>query len=170
MTPWFKALFLFNSFGPLYLLVAASLYAQGGKWWWIGLVFFAVAIIIFLWLEGRFKRKSVLRKKVIVEASLDESIFTYLLTYLPPFMTDDFSAPSKLAPVVVFYSLMIILLFRSSTIYTNPFFILWGYKIYRVRFEDTKRAIILITRRSDLVDGDMLSLHEIQLSRLYFAE
>ncbi|MBR9972056.1 hypothetical protein KEC16_10040 [Magnetospirillum sp. J10] len=170
MTPWFRTLFLFSSFGPLYVLFAASLYVQGVRLWWGGVIAFAMAVIVFLWLKSRFKRKSVIRKAITVESNLDEGVFSYLVSYFPPFMTDSFSDPAKAIPIVIFYATMVFLLFRSSTIYINPFFIASGYRLYRGRLEGSNRSIVLITNRQDIIDGDMLSLYEVHPSRLYFGE
>lgn len=170
MTPWFRTLFLFSSFGPLYVLFAASLYVQGVRLWWGGVAVFCVAAIVFIWIVSRFKRKSVIRKKISVEASLDENIFSYLVSYFPPFMTDNFSDPTKVTPILIFYATMVFLLFRSNTIYINPFFIASGYRLYRVRLDGSNRSIVLITKRQDMIDGDMLSLYEVHPSRLYFGE
>jgi hypothetical protein len=170
MTVWFRAIFLFSSFGPLYLLLATSLYVQGFPGWHWALLLFALSVCIFLFLRSRFKRKSVFRKRVKIEGSLDESIFAYLVSYLPPLMTDDFTETKKLAPIVVFYIVTILLLFRSEATYINPYFILFGYRIIQVRLEGSNRSVVLITMREDLVDDEIVSLYEVQPSRVYFAE
>jgi hypothetical protein len=170
MSGWFRAIFLFTSFAPLYLLLCASLYAQGFRLWWVALLIAGLAICAFIFLEKRLTRKSVFRKKVVFESSLDESVFSYMLSYIPPLMIDDFSDMKKLVPVIGFYIVTVFLLFRSSVIYINPFFIALGYRVYIGRIHESGRSVVIITRDKAPIDGEVLNLYEVQSSRLYYAE
>lgn len=171
MSGWFRAIFLFTSFAPLYLLLGASLYVQGFHLWWIPLIVTGFAIIAFLFLERRLTRKSVFRQRITFESSLDESVFSYMLSYVPPLMVDDFSDPKKLVPVIGFYLITVVLLFRSSVIYINPFFIALGYRVYIGRMHESGRSVVVITRNITApIDGELLDLYEVQPARFYYAE
>lgn len=170
MSGWFRAIFLFTSFAPLYLLFAASLYVQGSSRWTTALAAFLVACAAFAWLRTRFTRKAVFRATVTFESSLDESVFSYLLSYIPPIMIDDFSDPAKLVPMMGFYAVAVTLLFRSSVIYINPFFLAFGYRIFFARLHESGRTVVLITRQATPLQQETLRLYEVQTSRLYYAE
>lgn len=170
MSGWFRAIFLFTSFAPLYLILSGSLWIQGYRFWWIALILTGIAVIAFLFLEKRLTHKSVFRTKVTFESSLDESVFSYMLSYIPPLMIDDFSDSKKLVPVIGFYLVTVALLFRSSVIYINPFFMALGYRVYIGRLHESGRSVVVVTRHTAPIQGEMLNLYEVQPSRLYYAE
>lgn len=120
-------------------------------------------------LQAGFKAKSPVHNEVTVNGPLDEAILTYLIAYLPPLIVDDFSKPEKFVPAALFYIVVILLMFRADTVYVNPFFLLCGYRIYRVTLESGRPAIV-VTRLAEVASVTRLSLYEIQPSRLYYAE
>lgn len=170
MSGWFRALFLFTSFAPLYLLIGASLWIQGFRLWWIALLAAGLALATFLLLERRLTYKSPFRQQVTFESSLDESVFSYMLSYLPPIMIDNFSDLKKVTPVIGFYIVSAFLLFRSSVVYINPFFMALGYRIHIGRLHESGRTVVVIVRGFTPIDGEILKLHEVQPARLYFAD
>lgn len=170
MSGWFRALFLFSSFGPLYAVLAISLHVQSlHKEAQISWGVTALSFLVFMFLKSGFKRKSVHYSRVTSEASLDENILSYMLAYLPPLLIDDFTQNQKVIPAVAFYAVISFLLARIDALYINPYFLLFGFRIYRVRLE-SQRAALVITKLSEIGVGQRLGLYEIQRSRLYFAE
>jgi hypothetical protein len=63
-----------------------------------------------------------------------------------------------------------VLLFRSPVIYIHPFFIAFGYRIYIGRIHESGRTVVIITRGAPPIEGEVLSLYEVQPARLYYAE
>jgi len=170
MSGWFRALFLLSSFGPLYALLAVGLWFQGAHGpAVVAATAFVSSFLLFLKLRSGFKRQSVVRNKVELIESLDENILTYLISYLPPVLIDDYSDPKKTGPLIVFYVVAVVLMLRTNTIYVNPYFLVFGYRIYRVTLTSGRPAIV-VCNRPELVTGDELNLYEIESSRLYFAE
>jgi hypothetical protein len=169
MSGWFRMLFLFSSFGPLYAVLALGLYVQNHAFHALLAATTAVtSFLVFLKLREGFVRKSPFWSKIDVEAALDESILSYLIAYLPPLLIDDFNKPEKFIPAIGFYFVVITLMLRTDTIYVNPYFTWFGYRIYRVKLA-SGCPIILVTSRKYVASGDELSLYEMQPSRLYFA-
>jgi len=169
MSGWFRALFLFSSFGPLYLLLAVSLYVQHQRGGCIAsLIAFVCSFLVFLKLRSGFQRKSVMRNKVVLEQSLDENILTYLISYLPPLLIDNLADPKKTIPALTFYAVTVLLMLRIQSLYINPYFLMFGYRIYRVALESGRPAIVIVKGR-EVVTGDTLNLYEIEPSTLYFA-
>jgi hypothetical protein len=172
MSGWFRALFLTSSFAPLYAMLAAELYVQRehvGWAWTAFLACFVSSILIFLQLQGGFKSKSPFHSIASKPEALDEGILTYIISYIPPLLVDDFSKAEKLVPAVAFYFVLAILMWHVDTIHVNPLFLVFRYRIYRVELESGRSAVI-ITRKEEIVGAERLSLFEIQPSRLYFAE
>lgn len=170
MSGWFRALFLVSSFGPLYGVVAAGLFVQRAKvdGWWFFALWCAASVLIFLWLQRDFKSKSPVHMKAKVTSALDESILTYIVAYLPPLLVDDFSKLENTIPALLFYVILVTLMARAETIYVNPFFLWFGYRVYRMELE-TGRSVIVITRKQEVIGGERLNLYEIQASRFYYA-
>ena len=180
MSVWYRALFLFSSFGPLYLLVCVGLGVQhdwekaGPK---SGVIIaiavtvgvFLLSVIVFERLRSEFRANSPARYPVEPIISLDENVLTYLITYLPPLMIDDFSSIPKVAPAIIFYAVMFLIMMRTDTMYVNPYFLLFGYRIYRVRLP-SKRSVIIVTKKAEVMPDELLNLYEIQPSRLFYAD
>ena len=180
MTLWYRALFLFSSFGPLYFLLCAGLAVQHDwtKEGWKGGdviatlcvgILFLLSFVIFLFLRSGFKSNSISRYSVDEISSLDEAILTYLIAYLPPLMIDDLSSIAKVVPLAIFYLIMTTVMLLSDTMYVNPYFLLFGYRVYRVKLP-SNRMVIVVSRKRELLPGELLHLYEVQPSRLFYAD
>ena len=179
MTAWYRARFLFCSFGPLYLLLCVGLAVQH-TWSMasmrnydtivmaIAACAFALSILVFQNLRRSFAAASPSRYAASPVESLDESVLGYMLSYIPPLMIDDLGSIAKVAPAVVFYAVFILILLRTDTMYVNPYFLLFKYRVFRVELP-SRRSVIVITNKSEIMPGEILSLHEIQPSKLYFS-
>jgi hypothetical protein len=170
MTGWFRLLFLFSSWAPLYVVVALALgaqkHAQGAA---IALALATAAVFVFLFLRARFKRAQPYPTKVEPIEQLDENIIGYMLAYIPPVLIDDYASSAKVWPAVAFYLIIATLMMRTDTINVNPLFLFFRYRLHRARLP-SGRAVTIITRRDEVVAGEVLNLYEVQTSRLYFAE
>ena len=179
MTIWYRSWFLFCSFGPLYLLLGVGLAVQadwsvGGLWHYdrIAIVLsglcFILSISVFLILRAGFTAGSPHRSNIYDLETLDDSILGYMLSYFPPLMIDDLRSASKLMPAVVFYVVLVLILAKTDKMYVNPYFLIFGYRIFRVRLS-SGRAVVLITPKSELRVGEVTTLFEIQPSTLFYA-
>lgn len=180
MTAWYRARFLFCSFGPLYLLLFVGLVVQhkwaGASLWSKYTLLMALAggsfiisLFVFQSLRNSFLSASPSRCKVVPIESLDESVLGYMLSYIPPLMIDDLNLLAKVAPAIVFYVVLILILLRTDTMYVNPYFLLFKYRIYRVQLP-SKRAVVIITKKAEILQDETISLYEIQPAKLYFAK
>ncbi|RAK68719.1 hypothetical protein [Phenylobacterium kunshanense] len=170
MSGWFRVLFLFSSFGPLYGVLCVGLAVQKhfAPAAFAGAAAIA-SIYVFLYLRSGFKDSQPFQDSAEVQAQLDENILSYLVAYLPPLLIDDFQNLAKVAPAAGFYVLVLALMLRTDTLYVNPFFILLGYRIYRVKLI-SGRTVTIITKKLEIVGSEKLNLYEVQPSRLYFAD
>lgn len=170
MTSWFRLHFLFSSFGPLYALIAIVFLVQGNL---ISAVIAALlaacALLTFLALAAGLKKKSSFGSVIQLDGPLDQHILSHLISYLPPVLVSNFAAWEQLAPALGFYLIVFGIMMKADTIYVNPFFLWFGYRIYQVRL-DTGRQVTVVTKRKSTVSGDRLTLFEVDATRLYFAE
>jgi hypothetical protein len=180
MSLWYRTLFLFSSFGPLYLLLCGQLAVQydWGKGDWKGGIViaigatggaFALSFLVFMRLRAGFQSNSPSRQVVEPLESLDNNVLNYLIAYFPPFMIDNFMSLTKVVPVIIFYIVMIVIMIRSETLHVNPYFLLFGYRLHKARLP-SKRSVILVTKKSEIMPEELLNLYEIQPSRVFYAD
>lgn len=180
MTAWYRARFLFCSFGPLYLLLMAGLLAQ--RDWnenfslnlattsiFVSALFFILSIVIFWNLQSNFESASPMRDHIEPLESLDESVLSYMLSYIPPLMIDNLGDTAKIAPATVFYAVMIIIMFKTNIMYVNPYFLLFGYRILKAKLYSSSRTVIIITKKVEILPNEYVELHEISTARLFYA-
>ncbi|UKE57709.1 hypothetical protein [Xanthomonas translucens] len=179
MTAWFKSKFLFSSFGPLYFFLAIGLTVQHNwqsKWNWgftnsamvAGWGCLVLSFLIFLQLRTSFEVGSIIRSAISAPERLDESVLSYMLSYLPPLMIDDFGNNAKVIPAAGFYSVLITLMAATNTIYINPYFLIFRIRIFRISLPDGKR-VVLISKRNTLKDGESIPLYAINPESLYYS-
>lgn len=128
----------------------------------------ALSFIVFLHLRTDFAVGSIIRSVISSPERLDESVLSYMLSYIPPLMIDDFGNDAKVIPAVGFYSVLITLMAATNTIYVNPYFLLFRIRIFRVSLPDGKR-VVLISKRTIIKDGESIPLYAINPESLYYS-
>lgn len=180
MTPWFRLLFVFSSFGPLYFLLVAGLIAHektdnkippvGGQYlFYAALLCCALSFVAFFIIVKSFKTSSFSFFKFNKAQPLDENVLSYMLSYLPPLMIDDLSSIKKVIPAIVFYVIIITILLRIDSLYVNPYFLIFGYRIYRVELP-SGQEVVMVTKEKGLSTGELLRFYEVAPGKLFFAE
>lgn len=179
MSFWYRVLFLFSSFGPLYLLVCGQLAVQHnwekftlkGDTVAMGITAgaFVASFLVFLWLRSGFRSSSPSRYQVQSIESLDGNVLNYLIAYFPPFMIENFTSMAKVVPAIIFYVVMVLIMLRSDTLHVNPYFLLFGYRLYRVRLP-SNRPVIIVTKKTEVMQGAQLNLYEVEPSRFFYAD
>lgn len=131
-------------------------------------VAFALSLFAFVALRSGFAKSSPSRYTVEPVESLDESVFGYMLSYIPPLMIDDLHSLSKIAPIIVFYAVLVLIMVRTDTLYVNPYFLLFKFRIFRIRLP-SGRLVIIITQKPEVLPNELLTLHEIQPAKMFYA-
>jgi hypothetical protein len=170
MTGWFKSWFVFSSFGPLYFIVGLKLCLTKDASWWIALAFIALSFVAFFvarWIISRLRTGEPLPFLVSEVRSVDSEIFPYLMTYVPIFLENDLSDGSFAYPVAALYVLIFILYLRLDSPYLNPFFALFGVRVYEAKTKDDDR-IVIIAKGRRLANKEELSLQEVGTGDVYY--
>jgi len=87
MSPFFKLLFLFSSFGPLYLVFSIKTYYVSGVpalLWFVFLCAFFVSVIVFVGTARKMRQGVKRTYKVVDVKTKDAEIFPYIMAYIPP--------------------------------------------------------------------------------------
>lgn len=167
----FRLLFFFSSFGPLYLIFAIKLFFDVGVARYVAWIFVAcccLAVIAFRRIVKRFGRGAGTPFKVSDVKAKDSEIFSYITTYIPPLISPDMSKPESYLPLLVLYVVICVAYLRLESPYLNPFFILFGYRVYEGRLATSRNLVTIISRRRPIGGCDDLVLYELGTSDLYY--
>lgn len=143
MTKLYKWLLFISSYAPLYVLVAISNYDFAltpfvyFKDVWISgnqLIFWVTIIVLLLlsFLAIGYFKWSDLNDSIKLEGlkPMNESILSYLITYVVPLTAMDVSSVNSLLVNVVLFLVIGIVYVNSNLVYLNILLILMGYRVY----------------------------------------
>jgi hypothetical protein len=173
MTSWFRFWFLFSSFGPLYLIFAIKLWLNEGVTRaaaWTALTAFVLSIVVFAIIRSQLRSDNGTPFDLVDVKPKDSEIFSYITTYIPPLITRDMSTPDVYWPLIVLYAVIALAYMKLDSPYLNPFFILFGYRVYEGRMKDSRTLVTIISRRRRLTGTDRVTLYEIGTGDLYYCE
>lgn len=173
MTGFFRLVFLFSSFGPLYLIFAVKLRLNTGVPTivsWIAFALAALSVVAFLRLRRRLRSDNGTIHEITDVKPKDSEIFSYITTYIPPLITRDMSDPAVYLPLGILYAIIALAYMRLDSPYLNPFFILFGYRVYEARGKTSRNLMTIIARRRVLCGTDEVVLYEIGNGDLYYCE
>ncbi len=83
-------------------------------------------------------------------------------------MIDDYLDLNKVIPVSIFYIIIFIIMFRTDTMYVNPYFLIFRIKIFKVTLP-SGRSVVVVTDRQEILNGENLTLYAIESSKLYYS-
>ena len=172
MTPFFKFIFLFSSFGPLFIVFAIkSYYDKGlpGFLWTIFVLVFLMSIIVFVSATRKIRSGIGKTYKIVDVKTKDAEIFPYLMTYIPPLIFRDLSKPEVYLPLFVLYGIICLLYMRLDAPYLNPYFLLFGYRIYEAKLEPSRNVVTVITHRRPISGTEELKMIELSVG-VYYCE
>lgn len=172
MTTFFKFLFLFSSFGPLYLVFAIKAHYGSGLPDALGVSFacaFVASFAVFIF-AGKKMRGGVGRLYRVVDVKIkDAEIFPYIMSYIPPLIFRDLSKPDIYLPLIVLYGIIALLYIRLDAPYLNPYFLLFGYRIYEAKLEPSRNVVTIIAYRRPISGSEQLELTELSVG-VYYSE
>jgi hypothetical protein len=133
MAGLFRFIFLFSSFGPLYLIFAVKLWLNCGvpaSVAWLAFGAAGSSVLAFAWLRRQLRSDNGTIHEITDAKPKDSEIFSYITTYIPPLITRDMSDPAVYLPLAILYGIVGLAYLRLDSPYLNPFFILLGYRVY----------------------------------------
>ena len=160
MTKFYKWLLFISSYAPLYVLLAIEIfdfdstpvtYVKGVfenvhqlTFWIVIIVLFVISIISVSY----FKLISMNDRRTLIGLKpLNESVLSYLITYVIPLTNMDIASLNSLLVNAVLFLVIGIVYVKSDLIYLNILLILLGFKVYN---DSTGNVIITNYKKDEL--------------------
>ena len=170
MTTPFKLIFIFSSFGPLYAVFALEIYLTKDAPQTLCYLFstlFAVSIVAFITATRRMRQGTSNSYTVVDVKPKDAEVFPYTMTYILPLIFKDFEKPNVYIPLTLLYGLMCLLYIRLDALYINPFFLIFGYRIFEAKLEPSRNIITIIAYRRPVSSTERLQMRELSAGVYY---
>lgn len=132
MTYAVKFLFFISSFSPVYAMIAALAWDTNNP-----LALFCVgatigSIILYRIFEGAYSSSPQNPLRVHSVRPKSENVFMYIIAYLPPFFSIDYTERGDLVALALFYLMFFIIYVRLGMYYLNPIFVVRGLRAFEV--------------------------------------
>ncbi|SRR5579884_97028 len=125
-------------------------------------IFFGLIMIVSMTIVGLLvwqTRKGNNPKPITVKEREDftgEYMF-YIVTYVIPFLVDDFLEPSKILALTILMTTIGVLYIRANLFHVNPTLNLFGYKLYKILDEDDNKYLLLSKQSGISSDSELLA-------------
>jgi hypothetical protein len=151
-----------SSYSPL-TLAFGILYLRTSRPTAIALFVVAAASVALLYVTLRVVQ-SMARQPLLIERSArkDSDTLSYLATYLIPFALSPPKDAYEGAALAVFVIVLAYLYVNSNMIYINPVLSAFGYHLYEVTPQNSKRTVIVLSRMADDLPD---SMNVVEMSR-----
>lgn len=154
-----KTILFLSSYAPLLLLLTLqNLEKHADKFWvWIpagiGVISFLGLWLFLKWVRGSAERK----EEVACIERKDSEVLAYIVTYVFPFLSIDFSNLWNVISLAFFFIVLMFIYINSNMIHVNPMLSVFGYNIYEVQTPKGTLHTIL-TKRSRLLKSTTLNV------------
>lgn len=173
MRLYFKLLFVFSSYAPLFLIAGGKcLFTDSiDAAWGSGLIFFGglgfIVSGMFLLSAGRFGERYV---ELTALEEADGEVLIYVLGYLPIIVTAGLDQSDQVFSVLSTYLVIFSTYVLMNKVYVNPLFLISGLHLYKgiERRGANFRSVIVITREENFYGSKNLRLKEVSAMGLYF--
>ena len=132
MPPITKILFFVSSFFLVYGLVAALSWHENNELAKYSLVAFFVAPFLYIVVENFTAKSQEIPLKINSVSSKNENVMMYIIAYLPPFFSVDYSETGHIIGILGFYAIFFLIYVRLGMFYLNPLFIIRGFRALNI--------------------------------------
>lgn len=127
-------------------------------WWSFGTV--GLGIICFLVTLWTLRSVATPNRIQVVEAKhIPADLINYAMPYIVSFMGIDFASPMKMLGFAVFFLWIFWITYRSGQIIMNPILIVFGWKLFEIKYN--------FVQSGDQLIGRALSREDIEPNRMY---
>lgn len=96
------------------------------------------------------------------EDSTNEYVI-YVVTYIIPFMVDNFLEPARIFALVVMMVTIGALYIRTNYFHINPILNLFGYKLYKI-FDESNNKYLLLSKRGKIKNSQKINATALNLN------
>jgi hypothetical protein len=107
--------------------------------------------------------------KIVDVKTKDLEVFPYLMAYIPPIAFRDIDRPETYVPTIILYSVISLLYLRLDGPYLNPFFLLFGFRIYEAKLEPSRNVVTVIACRRPVSSNEEIQMTELSAG-VYYSE
>jgi hypothetical protein len=138
------------SYFPLTLIVCVLQY-HIWPWWVLALLGgvigcgSVVATLFYLWYMQR--TVDYRQEKVTSFSQHDSEVMSYIASYLVPFVTFPLGGRKQIVTLLIFIAVLMVIYVRSNMIYINPVLNIFGFHLYEVEVEHSRRSHYYIARK-----------------------
>lgn len=149
-TIFIRCMLFMCSYFPLTLIVCVLQY-HIWPWWVLALLGGVAGLgsvgvtLCYLW----YMQHTVAYQQVKVNdfSTHDADVMSYIASYLVPFVTFPLGGRKQILTLLIFMAVLMIIYVRSNMIYINPVLNIFGYHLYEVEVEHSRRAHYYIARK-----------------------
>jgi hypothetical protein len=143
---------------PAYWAVGACRTPLIHPWWSLGIVGLGIfCLLMTLWTLNAIGAPRQI--KVFEAKYIPADLINYSVPYIVSFMGLDFASPTKLLGFGVFFIWIFWITYRSGQIVMNPILIVFGWRLYEIKFSYLQSGDELI--------GRALSKGDVEPNRIY---
>ncbi|MDR3438923.1 hypothetical protein [Telmatospirillum sp.] len=135
--------------------------------WFVFLCAFFVSVIVFVGTARKMRQGVKRTYKVVDVKTKDAEIFPYIMAYIPPLIFRDISKPDIYLPLAVLYGMICLLYMRLDAPYLNPYFLLFGYRIFEAKLEPSRNVVTIIAHHRPISGLEELEMSELSAGAYY---
>jgi hypothetical protein len=160
---WVKWMLFFSSYVPLWASMMFDTF--GMKYNIYGFpvpifsIFFAIVMLVssfvlYLSIEIR-KSKEPKYRTVSDYRRRDELLSSYLVAYIIPFVSLNYSSFSDWIILIIFLSVLASIQIKSDQLYVNPLLAAMGYRIYEMEYDDYETSLVVVDKDVQVQRGPL---------------
>jgi len=109
----------------------------------LGLIIIVSMVVVGLLAWGSKKGNNPKPITVKEREDFTGEYMLYIVTYVIPFLTDDFLEPSRIFALGILMTTIGVLYIRANLFHVNPTLNLFGYKLYKILDVDNNKLLVL---------------------------
>lgn len=160
---WVKWMLFFSSYVPLWASMMFDTFSMKFNIYGFPIPIFSILFAIMMFVSSYILYHSIEVKKsrepkyrtVSDYRRRDELLSSYLVAYIIPFVSLNYSNFSNWIILVIFLSVLASIQVRSDQLYINPLLAAMGYKIYEMEYENYETSLVVVDKDVQVQQGPL---------------
>lgn len=160
---WMALAIFLGSYLPLSTILLVQNFEKNPT---VSVIFTTICGLCFLLTWILMRSITPRQDKIAVEIKhIPNDLFNYVVPYIVSFVSVDYSELGKTVGFIIFISWIFIIIFKSDRIIMNPMLVVFGWKLYEVKYKDVgseKIFVAMILSAIPLEPGTTFKADSIQ--------